>query len=308
MKKKIINLLLGILITLVLALAIMLVIIFFKDNKQTENNKEIIEEKEELIVEKYSAELKEKLEKIDFINERINYFDIDKLDRYIIYHQNNVELDLETVVLWVNIGLDQAHYTNMQNVESLEHDKMLVNKYYTLNAYVPEDLVRIYSPYSNNNNQWLQKDAAEAFINLAKDAAAQGYTIKANSAYRSYKAQEIIYNSYVSQHGRAVSDTFSARPGSSEHQSGLAVDVNNGQLAFTSFKNTKEYQWMKENAHKYGFIQRYTAESQKITGYVTEEWHYRYLGVEMASKVYESGLTFEEYHVMYIKEYKKDLE
>lgn len=307
MKKKIINYLIGILIISVLSLAIMLAFIFFKEDKKEEIKKEDIKE-EELVVEKYSAELKEKLEKIEFINEKINYFDIDKLDRYIEYYQKNKELDLETVVLWVNIGLDRPHYTNMENVENFEIDKILVNKYYSLGSYVPDNLVKINYPYSNNNNQWLQKEAAEAFINLAKEAGELGYTIRANSAYRSYKAQEMIYNSYLSQHGRNTTDTFSARPGSSEHQSGLAVDVNNGNLTYTSFKNTKEYQWMKENAHKYGFIQRYTAEKQKITGYVTEEWHYRYLGVEMASKVYESGLSFEEYHVMYIQEYKKDLE
>ena len=112
------------------------------------------------------------------------------------------------------------------------------------------------------------------------------------SGYRSYQYQSSLYQNYVNSYGQASADTFSARPGYSEHQSGLAFDLiqPNGAL----LESPNEAQWVAQNAHKYGFIVRYQSGKESITGYMAEPWHVRYVGDE-AVNIYQSGLTLEEY-------------
>lgn len=135
-------------------------------------------------------------------------------------------------------------------------------------------------------------ETQEAFSEMQADASAEGLYLVNNSGYRSYWTQSTIYNNYVSMDGQAAADRYSARPGHSEHQTGLALDLNSIDM---SFENTPEHLWVKENAHKYGFIIRYPEDKEHITGYQYEPWHLRYLGVEIATAVYESGLCLEEY-------------
>ena len=112
------------------------------------------------------------------------------------------------------------------------------------------------------------------------------------SGFRSYYDQRYIYNGYVSRDGVAAADRYSARAGHSEHQSGMAIDVNSTS---TSFKDTPEGIWLRDNCHLYGFIIRYPEGKEHITGYMYEPWHIRYVGVELATKIKESGLCLEEY-------------
>lgn len=98
--------------------------------------------------------------------------------------------------------------------------------------------------------------------------------------------------------------TFSARPGYSEHQTGLATDIDNGGRTYILFKDTQEYQWMQENAHKYGFIQRYQEGKESITGYNVESWHYRYVGTETAEFIKSKNITYDEYYETFIKSNK----
>ena len=113
-----------------------------------------------------------------------------------------------------------------------------------------------------------------------------------SSAFRSYDYQNTLYNNYVSWYGKEQADTFSARAGYSEHQTGLAIDVN---TIDDSFAYTPEAVWLAQHAHEYGFIIRYPKGKESITGYQYEPWHIRYLGIETATAVYNSGLTLEEY-------------
>lgn len=125
-----------------------------------------------------------------------------------------------------------------------------------------------------------------------------GLNLVLRSAFRSYERQASLYNQYVARDGQKKADTYSARPGHSEHQTGLAFDLGNieGSDDFMeSFEDTKEGQWLKSHAHEYGFIIRYPKGKSDITGYQYEPWHLRYLGKPTAEKVYESGLTLEEY-------------
>ena len=132
----------------------------------------------------------------------------------------------------------------------------------------------------------------EAWNAMVAAAKADGISLWIVSGYRSYETQRTIYNNYVANNGQASADTYSARPGHSEHQTGLAFDIN--QISY-SFGETAAGKWVAEHGAEYGFIIRYPQEKQHITGYVYEPWHLRYLGTELAMDVVESGLCLEEY-------------
>ena len=141
-------------------------------------------------------------------------------------------------------------------------------------------------------NPGLDPTCQNQFYKLQNDAAAQGLNIWLSSGFRSYDYQNQIYNNYVARDGQAAADTYSARPGYSEHQSGLAIDVN--QID-DSFIGTPEAIWLENHCHEYGFILRYPQGKQDITGYKYESWHIRYVGTDMSYPIHDSGLTLEEY-------------
>lgn len=155
---------------------------------------------------------------------------------------------------------------------------LIVNKTYKL----PKD----YNPGS------LDDAVIKAFYQMQEDAKSEGLSLWIASGFRSYEAQERIYNNYVNREGQEIADTFSARAGFSEHQTGLAFDLN---TISDSFADTTEGVWVADNAHKYGFIIRYPKGKESITGYKYEPWHLRYVGVEFATELYDSDLTLEEY-------------
>lgn len=135
--------------------------------------------------------------------------------------------------------------------------------------------------------------ALAAFQSLLADMQAQGYPISsAYSGFRSYDTQAGLYNNYVSNDGREAADRYSARPGYSEHQTGLAFDIIDGNGSL--LEEPQASQWLQDNAHHYGFIVRYLPGKEHITGYMPEPWHIRYIGKE-ASDIHASGLTLEEY-------------
>ncbi len=156
-----------------------------------------------------------------------------------------------------------------------------------------------YVPVSTNNSCGLTDDTYNAFVQLQQAAASKGLNLENKSNYRSYATQESIYNQYVYDYGETTADTFSARPGHSEHQTGMAIDLNSID---DSFAYTAESEWLKEHCYEYGFIIRYPEGKQSITGYKYEPWHIRYVGVEMAQKIRAKGeeigdpnITLEEY-------------
>ena len=203
----------------------------------------------------------------------------------------------EDTVTFVNAYLDKDYYTNDINLTNEEANKMdvIVNKYYKLSSdYEPSDLTKINSKFSSGNNQKLRQEATAKFEEMANAALSEGLKIYAGSTYRSYNYQLGLYNRYVAQDGFAEAETYSARAGYSEHQLGLAVDIINGRWSYLS-ENDKEYEWLINNSYKYGFILRYPRNKEYVTGYVFEDWHFRYLGIELATDVYNSGLTYDEY-------------
>ncbi|MCI9294442.1 MAG: M15 family metallopeptidase [Lawsonibacter sp.] len=129
---------------------------------------------------------------------------------------------------------------------------------------------------------------------MADAAREEGVSLRSVSAYRSYQRQTSTYNRYLSQDRQASVDTYSARPGHSEHQTGLALDINTASIP-AHFENTPAFAWLKEHCAQYGFILRYPQGKEGITGYRFEPWHYRYVGLEAAQACMSQGLTFEEY-------------
>ncbi|MDV4150649.1 M15 family metallopeptidase [Clostridium sp. AL.422] len=142
------------------------------------------------------------------------------------------------------------------------------------------------------------EEAREAFEKMKADAAQEGIYLNAFSTYRSYWTQNTLYNNYVANYGQDPTDTFSAKPGFSEHQTGLAFDiggVDRSLWADENFKYTDEGEWLKNNCTKYGFILRYPEGKEWITGYMHESWHFRYIGVEHSKNFENNDLTLEEY-------------
>lgn len=228
------------------------------------------------------------------------YYKQDNKTRYIKYYNKNKTLPINQIILNVNIGLDHSFYTNTKQTNISQKNLILVNKYnYLDSSYTPNNLEEINSKYANKNMK-LTKEARIAFESLSENAHKENLSIIAMSTYRSYKYQQTLYNNYVLKDGKNLADTYSARPGHSEHQTALAVDVYNKQLSYIEFEQTKEFIWMQENAHKFGFILRYPKNKEHITGYNYEPWHYRYIGIKEATFIHNNNITFEEYYAQYI--------
>jgi len=236
-----------------------------------------------------------KHEQLDNINERIDYFNEDYIDRYIKYKENNPNLEIEKVILHVNIGLDKEVYTDAIKAINLNKENILVNKYnYLEENYVPKNLEKISYVYALSDMK-LVDVAKDAYEEMAKDAAKDKRKLVVMSAYRDYNYQVNLYNRYAKKDGKDKADTYSGRPGFSEHQTGLAIDLYNGKTVYTKFEETKEFDWMQENAYKYGFILRFPKGKELETGYQYESWHYRYVGKKIAKEIKEKNICLEEY-------------
>lgn len=235
-------------------------------------------------------------------------FDMNLLPRYLMSLRSN-RSDINDVVNWVNndndyIPASEIDYSAMYHDETIPDDYMsytaCINKQYALPAdYVPSDLEQL--PYGYHVlDHPMRHVAANAFVNMSDGSVVAGYErILAQSNYRSYDHQKSLYDMYVEQDGVKGADTYSARPGHSEHQTGLVTDIGTGSLDMLYLENYSGYQWLLENAHKYGFIQRYPEGKEYITGYEYESWHFRYVGVESATLMYEHNWTLDEYSLLF---------
>ena len=261
----------------------------------------IIDKKIDIKQEQPQDEKKEKLELLNNIDKKIDYFHYTYLDRYTDYKEKNPSLSDIDIITRVNLNLDQPFYQNTRQSNRLNQLTILVNKYiYLPEDYIPNNLTTISTEFSSSTRQ-LVYEAKEAFEKMATAAKEQGYTIRAISAYRSYEYQKGLYDSYVQKDGITIADTYSARPGHSEHQTGLVVDIDNGETDYNNFESTKEFEWMETNAQNYGYILRYPKEKKDITGYDYESWHYRYVGKDIATFIKNNNLTFDEYYARYIE-------
>ena len=226
------------------------------------------------------------IEKKYNIFRKVNNFKLKNQERYITYYEKNKNLNYNDIVTYVNIGLDKDYYSYTTKVDLTKNNLILVNKYRKLDSnYIPNDLEEINQKYFINGNkevQSLKKEAKIAFENLSAASIKNNTPVYGQSGYRSYNRQQNIYNDSLKTYGKAKTDIEIARPGFSEHQTGLAIDVSSTKSGnMLSFKNTDSYIWMINNAYKYGFILRYPKEKEEITGIIYEPWHFsRKMGKE----------------------------
>ena len=240
-----------------------------------------------------------KRDKIKYLEEfySLSYAKLKYYDRYVKYSSETGE-DEETTVLFVNLSMDTDDYVNPVKTSAFSID-MLVNKHYKLDEdFVPDDLVEFDQKYCNDEVQEGNREAVVAFKNMYEAAKKEGLGLVINSSYRSYQDQENICNTFKELYGEGYVTKYVALPGFSEHQTGLAFDI--GSTSSKVFAESKEYEWMKENAYKYGFILRFTKANAYITGFRSEPWHYRYVGKKVAKYIYDNNISLEEYYAEFL--------
>lgn len=216
----------------------------------------------------------------------------------------SAELSLRESIHFSDEWLSEIALTQTDDdgtIQDPDHPHLLVNDDHVLEAaYEPEDLTvpDVRFSFSEALDRRLMRDmAASALERLFESAQEDGYELFAISGFRSYERQEQLFTAYAEEHGEDAAREILAIPGGSEHQSGLAMDVSsasNGFLLNQDFAGTDEGEWLLEHAHEHGFIIRYPEGKEEITGISFEPWHIRYIGEEIAEKLYHSGLVLEE--------------
>jgi D-alanyl-D-alanine carboxypeptidase len=224
------------------------------------------------------------------------YYESDKLDRYVAYAAGHSGLSAGDVVWRVNTKLDKPFYTDIEIIEDVYSLPVLVNKYYRLpDDFAPKEFAKIGGGYR------VTPETAAAYESMEADAAAEGLGLRPGSAYRTIEYQVNLYARYKNEDGEAAADTYSSRPGHSEHHTGRTIDLVGPSGTLKGFGGTGEADWVAENAYKYGFIVRYTAENEDITGYMPEPWHITYVGTEAADTMKKENIrSLEEYMVKYV--------
>lgn len=237
---------------------------------------------------------------INFLKEK--YYITNNLERYLSYYDKNRNTSFKDIVAIVNVNRDFDYYNHDIDSDISQNELLIVNKYYKLNEdYEPSNLVNISNRHAYQNNKLIDI-ANDAYVDMWNAANNEGIKLIVNSSYRSFKEQKEVYEDIKASKGEANADKVAARPGYSEHQTGLSIDVFeiNNQLTGT-FKDSPAYTWLKNNSYLYGFIERYPENKENITGYSFESWHYRYVGKEVAKIIHDEDITYDEYYAYYIE-------
>ena len=233
------------------------------------------------------------------------YFLEKNLEDYQEYIRKNNEDDYAKVISIVNVHANHKWYQLDLNTQEDLGMLMNVNKFYTLSeTYVPENLrnIELSYAYGEEGENKLIDYAYDKFLELWQAANEQGFYLMVTSSYRDYQGQKEIYDYRLSTQGERKADETAARPGHSEHQTGLVIDMTSKTEPLAdSFSNSEAYKWLKENAYKYGFIERYPEGKTYLTGYSPESWHWRYVGEEAAKLIHDEDITFDEYYAFYIE-------
>lgn len=274
----------------------------YKFNKIGYNKEEVVVLKKELKDKQLDELLNHKYDKNITKLVKEKYFIFNKLDDYLKYYKDNKDKSLADVVAIINTNTNNDFYTNTKETDVSKNELMLLNKYNYLTAsYNPDDLEVFTNIYAYGENQSLRKDAYDAFIEMWNSANKDGYKLIVNSSYRSYDEQKKIYDDYSSWYGEEDADKKAARAGYSEHQTGLAVDIQSYCSQNKDFEECEEFTWLTNNAYKYGFILRYPKDKEYLTGYKYESWHYRYVGKKISKYIHENNITFDEYYAYFVK-------
>ncbi|ERJ11521.1 M15 family metallopeptidase [Haloplasma contractile] len=215
---------------------------------------------------------------------------------------------LEAINRYHHPNMTDDFYNAIQDAINPQTELVLVNKNYSLTKdYLPGKLVSINDlplviPSKDKDRNKVLDVTYQALKEMFKDSKKEGLNLFVSSGYRSFNRQDVVYNYYLVEGGRSYADSFSARPGHSEHQTGYAVDVTCGNVLYRlveKFEDTQEGKWIKKHAHLYGFIIRYPKNREASTGYNYEPWHLRYVGTDAAKKIVDENLLLEEYLLKY---------
>ena len=310
LKKKVWQI--GIPLLLFIGIACYIFINFYKDYqyKQTFEYKLIkhgysLEETKELLNYFDTDKIEKILEKeknsllISFIKEK--YYIHDYLEKYLAYATKNKKKSNKEIIALVNTHRDEIFYEEIIESDITKENVININKYYKLpENFEPLEITTISPKYAYAGNK-LAKIALHAYINMWNDAKENGFQFIVNTSYRSYDIQKEMYENTKSLKGAKQADLIVARPGHSDHQSGLSIDLYDLNNSSDSFQETPAYQWLQENAYKFGFIERYPKDKESITGFSYEPWHWRYVGVDVAKIIKNENITFDEYYAYYIE-------
>ena len=226
----------------------------------------------------------------------MRYFITDNFHRYLAYHKKDTtDAPLDVIVALVNVGYDRDWESSARPCDTSKGQLMLVNgRHYLDESYKPDSLVTISMDYCYEHQQALPA-VVDAFMALQQACKQQtDAQLMVNSAYRSYQQQ-------IETHKRNPKG-YAARAGGSEHQTGLALDVTSRQHPMRwPFDTSEEGVWMREHCHEYGFILRYPKRQSQVFGFVYEPWHLRYVGKEVAKRIHDEDITFDEYYAYYIE-------
>ncbi len=247
------------------------------------------------IVDEVEFSVSEKMNK----QSKYSYFNPDLIEEYFNFMLEHQDLQGIDSIIAVNEGLYRPFYEDTVVIDNPSDVDAIVNKYYSLpSVYTPVDLV------DKGDGRSLRQRAYRAFDEVASELNKIGGEIYLISAYRGYARQETLYNGYIEEYGKDYADISSARPGFSEHQTGLSMDILNvsgvaNSLTEANFETTDEYKWLVENAYKHGLILRYPEGEDDVTGYMYEPWHWRYVGEDVATFMKENEIeTLEEFHAL----------
>lgn len=280
-----------------------------KDDKRTKTSDHSVSSEKDSVKDITQVEGYQVLKDGGFSDEQIgemtslsNYWP-QRAQRYAAYQGADT---IEQTVLHVNMDLDMEPYENSVTVTDDSDMTLLVNKSHALpEGYIPADLkvMEQYAciageDYSCQDVAYmeLRSEALNAYYQWCQAAQERGIQIRAIAAYRSYDYQAGLWNYNAGLYGTEYADQYYARPGQSEHNSGLAVDITFNGHNFNEIELYEGYEWILSSAHEYGFILRYPEEKQDITRYGYESWHFRYVGKDAAKIIYENNWTLEEYH------------
>ena len=191
---------------------------------------------------------------------------------------------------------------NERETDTSKEELMLVNRMYGLDSkYTPEDIITIPIKYAYSGIK-IKNSILDSIISLIDAAKEEGYTFVVSYGYRTYKEQKKLYDSYANSYGKASADEYVARPGHSEYETGLSFDLEpyKDMSKVKNIKELEEYSWLRDNAHKYGFIFRFESDKEYLTGFSEDPWRLRYVGVDAAEMMYNEKICFEEYYAYFV--------
>ena len=247
----------------------------------------------------YAIRRKYDEESVSLLSEK--YFIYSKWEEYIDYKKKNKDVDNKKIVAIINSEANIDWFDTEKETDVSKGELMLVNRLYGLSEdYVPEDIVSVPIKYAFSGKK-LSNVLLDKLITMCDDAATDGYTFVVSEGYRTYKEQKNLYNNYANNNSKSEADIYVARPGHSEYETGLSFDLEPYNKVIKNPLESEEYNWLKNNAYKYGFIFRFVSDKEDLTLFSADTWRLRYVGVDAATIIYNDDLCFEEYYAYYVR-------